>query len=75
MVLRKDWECPCWDGLQPSAGQLLCDKICAFQKPTDSIPWNAKMMNLNVYDISTAERTKTKCEISSLNKFKVKVIW
>lgn len=37
MTFHKDSEYPCWDGLQ-----LLCNWVCAFQKPTHSIPWNAK---------------------------------
>lgn len=44
---------PCWDGLQ-----LLCDWVCAFQKPTHSIRRNAKMMGSYFYIILTAERVK-----------------
>lgn len=69
MIFHKDSEYPCWDGLQ-----LLCNWVCAFQKPTHSIPWNAKMMGSYFYIILTAERIKNKHGTNLLNKFKIAAI-
>lgn len=69
MIFHKDSEYPCWDGLQ-----LLCDWVCAFQKPTHSIPWNAKKMGSYFYIILTAGRIKNKHGTNLLNKSKITAI-
>lgn len=74
MVFSRDCEYPYWDGLQPRVRISSFVTVCAFQKPTHPIPWNAKMMNLYFYIILTAEIIKHKHGTNLLNKLKITAI-
>lgn len=74
MVFSRDCEYPYWGGLQPRVRTSSFVTVCAFQKPTHPIPWNAKMMNLYFHIILTAEIIKHKHGTNLLSKLKITTI-